>query len=106
MLVKSVKRLNFNCWRSFAKWKEPSNDHLTEQEIQKHRDDFKNSFTERHQLLKQAERIAVKRLIEDSKTDENLWFNKLNALSDYEMETMPYNWLLKWGGYLNSIDDT
>ena len=37
--------------------------------------------------------------------DENVWFNKLQNMTEEEIDLIPYSFIKKYGSFLNSIED-
>ena len=37
--------------------------------------------------------------------DDNIWWNKIQNMSEEEMDLIPYGFVKKYGSFLNSIED-
>lgn len=48
-----------------------------------------------------AERLAKQRLHVEAMTDENLWWNKIKTMTDYELDMLPHGFTKKYGTFVS-----
>ena len=91
--------------RPFARWQPPTNDFLTEEFIQKQKDDFENTLDEREKAFARANRLAILQLKKEQGADETLWWNKLASMSENDLDLMPFSFIKKYGSFINKIEE-
>lgn len=59
----------------------------------------------RRQMLYKAERLAMIEIENDPKYAEKQWWNKLASMSEEEMDMLPYGFTIKYGSFIQKLQE-
>ena len=91
--------------RSFAKWKDPTNDFLSPEYIKAKKDEFEAAKSKREQVYLKADRMALNEIKTEVWAEENNWWNRLKTMSERDIDLMPMGFIKKYGSFFNHMRD-
>jgi len=104
-IIKNQPPLGRVAFRAFARWQDPTNDFLEPEFIERQNKLFRDTLSEREQVFRKADRIAMLAEEKEALKDTDLWWNRFAIMSADDMDLLPFTFLKKYGSFLTSIQD-
>ena len=91
--------------RRFGRWKESSNTHLTQDIKDRFKKQVDDNIDDKTRVQLEAMRKAQLVQEEKHQNDPNLWWNRINNMSERELDLLPINFLRKYGTFMHKIQE-